>query len=133
MKAVIWILVFLVGTVVNTIIGYAIGIRAGAILLYAVEYYIAKKLCEKWDKHKNEKEAFTIESSPEQGLPNVNTPIGQEESGQVEIVNEQAASALEESPTYKTISYCRYCGFKLVEGSNFCNNCGTKIERGSEV
>jgi hypothetical protein len=133
MKVLIWISTFFVGTLINTLIGYAIGIRAGAILLYIVEYYIAKKLCEKWDEHKRIKEAAPAELSTEQVQPLDGFSYNQEAKNQKEIVNEQSASSVEEAPTIKTISYCRRCGFKLVEGSDFCSNCGTKIKKKEEV
>lgn len=133
MKVLIWISTFFVGTLVNTLIGYAIGIRAGAVLLYIVEYYIAKKLCEKWDEHKRAKEVSSAEASSEQVQSVEAFSYNQEETKQVEITNEQSTSSVEELPTQKIISYCRRCGFKLVEGSEFCSNCGIKIEKESEV
>ncbi len=129
MKVLIWISTFFVGTLINTLIGYAIGIRAGAILLYIVEYYIAKKLCEKWDEHNRIKEATPAELSAEQVQPLDGFSYNQKAKNQKEIVNEQSASNVEKTPTIKTISYCRRCGFKLVEGSDFCSNCGTKIKK----
>ena len=56
MKALIWILTITLGTFLNAIIGYATGIQAGAILLYLVECYIARKLCKKWDEKKENKQ-----------------------------------------------------------------------------
>ena len=50
MKILIWFLTIVIGTIINTLLGYAIGVQAGAVLLYLVEFYIAKKLCEKWDE-----------------------------------------------------------------------------------
>ena len=54
MKFIIWVLTFFIGTIINTLLGYALGIEAGAVLLYIAEFYIAKKLCEKWDEHKKD-------------------------------------------------------------------------------
>ena len=133
MKALIWISTFLVGTLINTLIGYVIGIRAGAVLLYIVEYYIAKKLCEKLDEYKSAKESSVAELSSEHGRPIDMFSNNQEINKQVEFVNEQSKLSVEETSKFKTISYCRRCGFKLVEGSEFCSNCGTKIEKESEV
>lgn len=50
MEILIWVLTIVIGTTLNTLLGYAIGIKAGAFLLYLVEFYIAKKLCEKWNE-----------------------------------------------------------------------------------
>ena len=49
MKVLIWIATIFVGTLLNALIGAATGVRAGALLLYLAEFYVAKKLCEKWD------------------------------------------------------------------------------------
>lgn len=35
-------------------------------------------------------------------------------------------------PVSRKIQYCRLCGFKLVDGSEFCSNCGNKIESADE-
>lgn len=129
MKVLIWISAFFVGTLINTLIGYAIGIRAGVILLYIVEYYVAKKLCEKWDEHKGIKEDSATELSSEQVQPLDDFSYNQERKNQIQFVNEQSASSVEETPIIKTISYCRHCGFKLIEGSDFCSNCGSEIEK----
>lgn len=36
-------------------------------------------------------------------------------------------------PTSRRIQYCRRCGFKLINGSEFCSNCGNKIENENYV
>lgn len=63
MKVLIWILTFFIGTVINTLIGYATGVRAGGVLLYIVEYFIAKKLCEKWDESHPSETSDTTDGS----------------------------------------------------------------------
>ncbi|HUM84357.1 MAG TPA: zinc ribbon domain-containing protein [Lachnospiraceae bacterium] len=35
-------------------------------------------------------------------------------------------------PVIRKIQYCRRCGFKLIDGSEFCSNCGNKIESEDE-
>ena len=50
MEILIWVLTIVIGTILNTLLGYAIGIKAGAFLLYLVEFYIAKQLCKKWNE-----------------------------------------------------------------------------------
>lgn len=52
MKVIIWILTIFIGSFLNSLLAYAVGIKAGAFLLYIVEFYVAHKLCEKWDEHK---------------------------------------------------------------------------------
>lgn len=36
-------------------------------------------------------------------------------------------------PVSRRIQYCRRCGFKLINGSEFCSNCGNKIENENYV
>ena len=62
MKVIIWILTLFIGSFVNILIGNALGIRAGALLLYIGEYFIARKLCEKWDDHVAQKASRKRES-----------------------------------------------------------------------
>ena len=33
----------------------------------------------------------------------------------------------------RKIMYCRRCGSKLIEGSEFCSSCGNKIEKESDI
>jgi hypothetical protein len=39
----------------------------------------------------------------------------------------------DQTPVLRKIQYCRRCGFKLVDGSEFCSNCGTQIEKESDL
>ncbi len=57
-KVLIYILVFFFGTLINNIIGYLVGFRAGALLLYIIDYFIAKKLCQIYDEKKREKDTL---------------------------------------------------------------------------
>lgn len=116
MKVLIWIMTFVIGSILNTLLGYAIGIKAGAVLLYIVEFYIAKKLCEKWDQHKNQRQSTNKSSQTVEEKPK---PIAVE-------VERDTFSKLPE----RKIQYCRSCGSKLIDGSEFCSNCGTQIEKG---
>ena len=49
MKVLIWIGTLFVATLLNVLLGEAIGFRAGGLLLYDVVYFVAKKLCDMWD------------------------------------------------------------------------------------
>ena len=42
MRVLIWIFTFLIGSIVNLAIGNLIGIKAGAVLLYLIDVFIAK-------------------------------------------------------------------------------------------
>jgi ribosomal protein L40E len=57
MKVLIWIGCFLVASILNTILGYATGIKAGYLVFYFAVYFVAKKLCNKWDERKSIKKA----------------------------------------------------------------------------
>lgn len=39
----------------------------------------------------------------------------------------------EEPTTPRKIMYCRRCGSKLIEGSEFCSKCGNQIEKEEEI
>lgn len=114
MKVLIWILTFLIGSILNTLLGYAISIRAGAFLLYIVEFYVAKKLCEKWDERKAQKQS---DNNNQQSFVVPEDPVTTETMDAVSETNE------------RKIQFCRRCGTKLIEGSEFCSNCGTPIEK----
>ena len=55
------------------------------------------------------------------------------ESNQGEDTTAQSAeeiSAEDANPTpddNKTLRFCRYCGFELLENSEFCSHCGKKV------
>lgn len=122
MKVLIWIFTFIIGSIVNTLIGMAIGIRAGSILLYIVEFYIAKNLCQKWDEHmqdKNRNDHSTV-SSPvanDTDEPLITAP-------HVPVVEKSVPLPEENS---SAVRFCRKCGAKLVDNAQFCRKCGTAV------
>ena len=73
MKVIIWISSFFVITVLNVILGYATGFRAGYVIVYLLWFFISKTLCRKWDTHKLVKAAtkngFTPYEYIEEGIP----------------------------------------------------------------
>jgi len=36
----------------NTLLGYATGFKVGYLIFYAAVYFVANKLCQKWDERK---------------------------------------------------------------------------------
>ena len=62
MKVLIWIGCFLVASILNTILGYATGIKAGYLVFYFFVYFVAKKLCNKWDERKPSKKTTETKS-----------------------------------------------------------------------
>lgn len=57
MKALIWILSFIIFSILNVLLGYATGIKVGSVLFYIIWFYSCKAMCKAWDKHKIEKKA----------------------------------------------------------------------------
>lgn len=128
MKVLIWFLTFFLGSILNGLLGYATGIYAGAVLLYIVEYYIGKRLCEKWDMHKQKKAESKMVAHPAQVV-----------SG----TDERFASLLQDSTVEKrlselkvesgTVHLCRKCGAELAEDAKFCRKCGTKVDSSEKI
>lgn len=119
MKILIWVLTILISICVNTMIGYAIGIRAGSILLYLVECYIAKKLCDKWDERKKAKGEVKEVGKPESvSIATRNKTISETQI----TATGSPVSARENEP----IQFCHKCGAKLINGAKFCQKCGTE-------
>lgn len=105
MKVLIWIGCFFVATILNTILGYATGVKVGYLIFYFAVYFVAKKLCTKWDEHKEAK--IEKKKAPQQ------QNIVFEEKTVVEDTNQ--------------VRFCRKCGEKLIDNSQFCRKCGTGI------
>lgn len=99
MKVLIWFGCFFVATLLNTILGVFLGVRAGAVLLYFIAFYPAKKLCDKWDRHTREK--------ARQKPP---------------VPSAEAVTVAEKRPVF-----CRRCGARLLHGGRFCHKCGTEM------
>ena len=100
MKALIWISCFIIATILNTILGYATGIKLGYLLFYVAVYFVAKKLCSKWDEHKENKTMKKTSSIPKQ------QPIPAKSD---------------------QVRFCRMCGEKLIDNSKFCRKCGIEV------
>lgn len=101
MKVLIWIGCILIATVLNFILGYATGIKAGYFVFYAVVFFVANKLCRKWDEHKKAKK--------------------EQES------NQELSFATNEEVSSEQALFCKKCGEKLIENSRFCRKCGTEV------
>ena len=51
-KILIWVGCILVAAILNTLLGYATGFKVGYLIFYAAVYFVANKLCQKWDERK---------------------------------------------------------------------------------
>ena len=103
MKILIWFLCILANSIITAIIK-ANGIILGGIptfIMYMITFAVARTLCEKWQEYKNNKQKKTTTT--------------------VETIDE------EETEIKDKIVFCRKCGFKLIDDSEFCSNCGTNI------
>lgn len=120
MKVLIWIGCFFVATVLNTILGYVTGFKIGFFIFYPAVYFVAKKLCDKWEQHKHNSDNITYTEE------NNDSILTQIDRGS--IIN--SADIIENkegiSDTNK-ICFCRKCGEKLIDNSRFCRKCGIEI------
>ena len=122
MRVLIWIFTFLIGSIVNLAIGNLIGIKAGAVLLYLIDVFIAKKLCQKWDERSKSK-AELPDNSSRTALSVPSAPGTTSQQKEVFIV----AATEEGQSTSSKVAYCRKCGKKLLPDSLFCSYCGAEV------
>lgn len=147
MKVLIWIGCFIVATILNTLLGYATGIKVGYLLFYLAVYFVAKKLCSMWDEHKENKAAEKNApiQKPQVGFgyqgdtannANISTASGWQCScGRVHPKYETSCICGKSKfdnlkPNTDKICFCRKCGEKLIDNSRFCRKCGTEIVEG---
>ena len=106
MKFLIWFATIFIATILNGILGYVIGFKAGYFIFYLAVYFVATRLCKSWDEHKAKKKAEAAES-----------------------IAGQSGAEMPKLPTeaMPQIAFCRKCGANLVEGGEFCPSCGTKV------
>ncbi|HHX37841.1 MAG TPA: zinc ribbon domain-containing protein [Clostridiaceae bacterium] len=121
MKVLIWFLTILVATILNTLLGYATGFKAGYFVFYIAVFFVARKLCNLWDKHTEAKNEDAI-AQPSNMIQNEPTPFTFP-SNPDEIPIKGMAPAADMPP----IKFCRKCGHELLDDSDFCSNCGTRV------
>ena len=105
MKVLIIFLCLFASALITTLIKEA-GVILGAIptaILYGATVWLARVLCKKWDKHKEN-------NAVEQNAP-------------IQIVQTTSTDTVEQ------VRFCRKCGEKLLDNSKFCRKCGTEIVR----
>ena len=116
MKVLIWVGCFLAATILNTLLGYATGIKVGYFIFYIGVYFVAKKLCEKWDQRKHKGDSAESDDSVQTQSEQENAIESIHNSGVEETVSD-----------INKICFCRKCGEKLIDNSRFCRKCGTEI------
>jgi len=141
MKVLIWIGCFIVATILNVILGEVTGLKVGYFLFYLAVFSVAKKLCGKWDEYKEkktEKEIAKITAD----IPSVSTwkcscgkihreyetscVCGKTKAENTSCLKTEKADI---SSTNEPILFCRKCGEKLIDNSQFCRKCGTMISK----
>lgn len=113
MKALIWIGCILCAGLVQLFLNYAGIIGAiPAMVVFGGMYASASFFCKKYEEKRSRKSITNLE-----GLGAVDTSPAPEKKEQ----------AVVEDASLAPITYCRKCGKKLFEGSDFCSFCGTAI------
>lgn len=100
-KVLIWIGCFFATTLLNVLLVLVTGYRAGFLPLYFAMFILPKKLCNKYEQHKEVKA----------------------------MVKKAVASSSVSAIETNNIQYCKKCGKKLLDNSRFCRNCGTEVTR----
>ena len=124
MKVLIWIGCILIASIIKVLV--AGNGSMGAIptmILYGAMFAAAGGLCKAWDNRKTSKEAPDDSTLATENL--VNSP---EDATSIGYMTSPVAEA-EETPhlAMPPISFCRKCGLKLIDDSDFCSHCGTPI------
>lgn len=159
MKVLIWILTTVVFVSLNTLLGVATGFKLGYLLILIPIWYIAKKLCGKWDEHTRKKVFLRMQGESSRTMSQQQTAMPGSAQWQCscgklhyryesacicgksridillakeppKIVSEEKTAPTEaDEPTPDIISFCRKCGCKLLDDAVFCNRCGTQITK----
>lgn len=96
MKALIWFCCLFVATILNMVLGYMTGYKAGYGIFYLIVAYFAKKLCNKWDEHKEEKRWLSeVTANKSQSEQTEVTEISEETKKLFEVAKEKERLAME--------------------------------------
>ena len=143
MKVLIWFGCIFVATILNTLLGYVTGIKAGYLVMYFGVYFVARKLCQKWDERKKFKSDREEPSAGEGGNginPSANASW-QCSCGRIHLPYETSCVCGKSKLEHKSerfqpitaaevinkIRFCRKCGETLIDGSRFCRKCGVEV------
>ncbi len=123
MKALIWIGCFFIATILNTILGYATGIKIGYLIFYFAVYYVAKKLCNLWDEHKEKSHPKAAQQSTRFC----------KECGQKLLDNSKFCSKCGADTSNDDIieqgneKFCSVCGADVSHDKEYCHICYKKL------
>lgn len=158
MKVLIWIGCIFVASILNAILGEITGFKIGYLLFYLGVSFLARKLCQKWDEHKEAKaqkkriaEAVEALRGKDRGFSSSATSGWQCVCGRFHPLYETSCvcgkskfdAAEQPKPIAVTaqppaafeqknqqIRFCRRCGEKLIDDSRFCRMCGEEVITG---
>ncbi len=134
MKVLIWVGCFLAATILNTLLGFVTGIKIGYLLFYLGVYFAAKKLCEMWDEHLENKKRKN-EVAPELPRPaGWQCVCGKDHAAyetscvcgksKFDVMAQRKPTAPQKK---EKVRFCRKCGEELIAQSRFCRVCGTQV------
>ncbi|MBQ4557507.1 MAG: zinc-ribbon domain-containing protein [Clostridia bacterium] len=106
-----------------------------AVALFSLVLFAARNLCKMLDEHRNyEKESekyvnnrsdYKCGKCGRKGSYEGDCPECRDKHNMVAT----AKATLDTDGNAYKIMFCRICGAKLVENSDFCGKCGTKVKR----
>lgn len=114
MKVLIWIACLIGASTVEVFLGY-VGIVGliPTLAVYGGMFAAARYLCAKYEEERNGGSAAD--------------PVSSEEADGSSAAHGEGERENVESAFLPPITYCRKCGKKLVEDSDFCSFCGTAV------
>lgn len=145
MKVLIWIACMFCASIIWVFLGYAgIGGALPAVVIYLLMFAAARFLCEKYDDRRSKKVATDnngctnpchsvssgdLHSPPDGGV--LQSAMTSEKFAQSSTACKKMheTSVMIETASPHLATYCRKCGKKLIEDSNFCSFCGTAVAK----
>lgn len=97
------------------------GAAGGAILLWS---WVNYKILMSGKKHETTP-SVSVASPTVDAMPDHMDKFSNDTDSGEEVIQVQKTNSL----SYRRIMYCRRCGSKLIDDSEFCRNCGNKIEK----
>lgn len=128
MKVLIWVVCFFCSAVTQVIIKEQ-GIILGGIptaLLFGATWFVAKKLCDLWDKHEiNKKQNMSL-------CDESNDPPNIKETVQKVIIKQEEVMK-KESNKGEANMFCQYCGKQIAESADVCIGCGKLLKQEKKI
>lgn len=121
MKVLIWIGCFFIATILNVLLGYATGIKAGYLLFYLAVFYTSKKLCALWDEHKKKQNKVKLTALGE-FCKNCGQPLVEEGAFCRKCGTQKT------NDDFNNGKFCCKCGACIMHDKNNCHRCFTKID-----